>query len=201
MSIQTDLWFCRVGGEISPLPFARPIEVSTKGEIRANARGEDPEPADVLMVRLDGGNGACAAVLVPSKHDRPVRLNRVGLPAGMHLLAHGDRLDAGGRIFWVSLRAVAEETVYDPGVHGEDCFCFRSKARLEAGDAIVICPGTPEMPCDMIFKASAWKRASASKAGVRCHNCRFDPSAPAWKPAAPKEGRSVLDELFERAGQ
>ena len=195
MSIQTDLWFYRDGGEISLLPFARPVEVSAKGELQANSRGEDPGHGNVLIVRLDGKNGVCAAVLVPSKHGRPVRLNRVDLPPGMHLLSHKDRLDVGGITFWVSLRACAEQMAYDPEVHGEDCFCLRTKARLEPGEAIVICPGMPEMPCDMIFKASAWK------AGVRCHNCRFDPSAPAWKPAAPKEGRSVLDELFERAGQ
>lgn len=195
MAITTNLWVCTADGEVILMPFVRPVEVSAKGEIRANDRGEDPDRSSVLMACLEGENGSCAAVFVPPKHGQPVRLNRVELPSGMHLLAHGDRLDVGGRIFWVSLRALAEETVYDPKIHGEDCFCFRTKARLEAGDATVICPGTPEMPCEMIYKASAWK------AGVRCHNCRFDPSAPAWKPAAPREGRSVLDELLERAGQ
>ncbi len=137
---------------------------------------------DEAQASLDGaillpGDSEGLALLVTSE---PLegRLARNGqpLPAGIEVLRHGDRLELGDLRVWVSAAAVPIEAAYDPGLHGDEAFCARTRSRLRVGEPIVICPGTESTPCGALYKAEAWAL------GRRCHQCGRAPGAAAWKP-------------------
>jgi hypothetical protein len=147
----------------------------------------------VALAPARAGPYALSFVLVPDRLSGAISLNGSRLCGGMHPLRHSDRLDYAGRQYWVSASAKPEERAYDPRSHGEPLYCFRTKAPLQEGEPIVVCPGTPAKPCGMIYKASAWLRTLA------CHGCGYDPSQPEWTP--PQTARRRLDELLKLAAK
>src|SRR2546427_9752921 len=176
---QARFWSAGSRGRFFPVALGEGLGLSPSGEITPLDSGVAAKDLPLLILPAPDESGTCAVALVSEICDQPISRNGVSLSAGIHLLASKDRMNLGERTFWVSAFASPEETVYDPAVHGEDVFCFRTKARLTRGAAIVICP------CKMIYKASAWAT------GVACHNCHFDPSQPAWEPPAPRERNSL----------
>lgn len=130
---------------------------------------------------------APAAVIVPEGAPFAIRRNDGRLRAGLHALSHADRLDVPGFTVWVSAEGAPEETTYDPGRHGKDVFCSRTKARLRAGEPIVICPGISAVSCGAVYRKPAWET------GLRCHLCGFDPSRPRWRPQPRAKERSLDD--------
>jgi hypothetical protein len=144
--------------------------------------------AVVLAPALEAG----AAALLLGDAALEARLNGRALAPGLHLMRPRDRLEVGGRTCWLGVELRADETVFDPERHGKDVFCCRTKARLQPGDAIAICPGSESKDCGAIYKLSAWQ------AGGPCHVCRFDPKAPSWRPSAASARRS-LDSLLQLA--
>ena len=103
-----------------------------------------------------------------------------------------------GETFWISVEYSAEESEYDPARHPPDAFCFLTKARLNKGDPIVICPGTPETSCGVIYRQAAWVLAQQSPSSFRCPNCGFAPAQATWAPPARKPAQP-LDQLFQLA--
>lgn len=190
------LWYQTEAGSLSRMALSDVVRISSFPRPAVDDVDDTvaEEAAAPRVVPVSREGDACAVLLVPSAAESRALVNGSAAPSGMHLLRHGDRVDVSEKTLWVSAGAAPEETRYDPQTHGEDVFCFRTKARLEPGEPIVICPGTSKTTCGMIYKASAWEL------GIPCHNCRFDPSKPAWHPPAPKT-RSHLDEFFALASQ
>ena len=153
------------------------------------ASSNDP-PAVAIVAATDN---ACEAVaLVPDALAGAVQLNGRLVEPGMHLLQHGEWMAVHEQRIWVSAARCAEETAYDPAVHGEEVYCFRTRARLQPGDEIAVCPGTAQHPCGMLYKLSAWQ------VGLACPHCGFDPTQPAWQPPATNSNvKAKLDELLQ----
>ena len=135
--------------------------------------------------------GFAAAVLVPADFPTLLRLDGRPLAAGMHPLRHACALSVPDWTLWVSTQGAPEALEYQPALHGQELHCFRTKARLQAGEAVVRCPGTPEESCGRLFRAVAWS------AQLPCHGCGFDPARPLWTPPTPR-ARLTPDELLER---
>jgi hypothetical protein len=148
----------------------------------------------VLLVESRSAPGILAVLLVPAALQGAVLAGGRRAGAGMHLLRHGDRIDFAGQTVWISADSQAKEVAYDPAAHGEDTYCTRTKARLKPGEPIVLCPGTPQVPCGLPYRLSAWELA------LQCPSCKFDPKAPAWSPPPPPH-RSSLDVLLQLAHQ
>lgn len=151
---------------------------------------------DVVIHPLRGGSGAVAMLL--NRGRRAVAVNGVPVPSGMRLLWHADRLDVSGRTFWISAATSVEQGAYDPALHGDDVFCFLTKARLTAGQQITICPGVPGASCGVIYKAEAWEMAMHSANPMKCPNCGFRPGAAEWQPSQPRT-RNSIDGLLRLA--
>lgn len=178
------------GGALVLLAAAHPPAGS------GSATGATEAVAGVLLVAGLGGRGHSA-----------LTLDGVAVADGLHVLRHGACVLYGESRYWLSSERAAEESTYDPAVDGGDVFCARTKLRLEPGDAIVRCPGTPSRSCDLLFRASTWDAA------LRCHQCGHDPSAPRWSPPLPRpipvpasdsaggtaSGTSRLDRLLKHA--
>ena len=107
----------------------------------------------------------------------------------MHVLRHADRVALDGQAVWFAIAAAPDEVLYDPEIHGHPVYCHRTKARLKAGDPMVICRGKPKGDCGMMFTASAWS------AGIACHSCGALPGDSGWTPP-PSERRGSLIELL-----
>lgn len=156
-------------------------------------RGEDAKCVAILplegQVPLGAAGDSIGVALVPEPLDQAVTLNCAPLGAGLHLLRHRDALELGGQRYWLAVRTAVEEVEYDPQRHGSDIFCARTRRRISGGDRVVACPGTPGQRCELIFTATAWR------AGVRCHNCGFDPNEKPWSPAAEQESRPARELL------
>lgn len=141
------------------------------------------------------GSGALAALLVPA--GTAVIRNGVPLPAGAHALAHADALTVEGRRYWVAAAIEVAVTQYDPAAHGDNVFCFFTKARLKPGEAIVVCPGRPGAECSVIYKQGAWEMAIKADLKFHCPRCGFDPTAGDWEPTPPRP--TQLPRLFQLA--
>lgn len=148
------------------------------------------------LMPVSSASGAAAALLVPYSAGSITR-NGVPLPAGVHLVRHKDRLDYGGESYWVAVEHEVRVASYDPDVHGADVYCFVTKARLRAGEEIVVCPGRPGAACGVIYRKPAWDMAREANARFRCPRCGFDPGAGDWEPALPRQ--SNLTQLFDLA--
>jgi hypothetical protein len=158
------------------------------------------EAADPRLPRLiptTAAPGAIAALLVGESSGGGIARNGVPLPAGAHLLVHADRLDFGEHTWWVAAACEVSEVPLDPLVHGEDVYCYITKARLRAGDPVVVCPGRPGGGCGAIYRKAAWDMALAANARFRCPRCGFEPAAGEWRPELPEA--SNLARLFELA--
>ena len=107
-----------------------------------------------------------------------VALNGAILSCGAHLVAHADRIDVGEDSFWFAAGSEPRRRAYDEARDGGDRFCARTKARLSAGEPVVACPGTPQQPCDELYRELAWRDDLA------CYGCGFDPKAPEFEPPA-----------------
>jgi hypothetical protein len=152
----------------------------------------------VIVQPIRSARGAIGVAIVPDWHVRPAALNGIPLRAGLHLLHESDCLEVGATRYFVSAEVTAEDTFYDPAVHGEDIYCALTKARLVAGQPITICPGTPSARCGVLYKAEAWDLAMRqSKPSMQCTNCGYSTSAAEWVPPARKT-RKKLDELYRR---
>jgi hypothetical protein len=114
------------------------------------------------------------------------------LAAGAHVVEHRCRLSWGDLRVWVARAESAIETTYDEALHGPDVFCARTRARVQPGERVVICPGTAEVACGRIYKANAWL-------GMRCHLCGFDPNRQAWEPPIQRKG--AIDGLLQLAAK
>ena len=127
---------------------------------------------------------------MPDASTGRVLLTGVRLWPGMHVLRHADRVALDGQSVWFAVAAAPDEVLYDPEAHGDPVYCHRTKARLKAGDEMVICRGTSEADCGMMFTTAAWS------AGIPCHSCGALPGDPGWTPP-PSERRGSLIELLE----
>lgn len=176
-------------------PAARRVEEAISlGEPSADA------PLHVDLPRLiptRPGSGALAALLVPA--GAAVMRNGVPLPAGSHALFHADALTIQGRRYWVATSVEVAVTQYEPATHGENVFCFFTKARLKPGEAIVVCPGKPGAECSVIYKQAAWEMALKASVKFQCPRCGFDPAAGDWQPTIPQPAQ--LPRLFDLAAQ
>lgn len=151
----------------------------------------------VMIVPIQPSRQAVAAALVPDAMSGEVSRDGIPLAAGLHELPHGARLEIDEATYWVSAESVPEEASYQPELHGRDVFCFYTKARLAAGDAITICPGTPGKICRVIYRRSSWETALQAPRPFKCPNCKFDPKQSQWQPPR-KERRKSLDDLLAR---
>jgi hypothetical protein len=140
-------------------------------------------------------SGALAALLVPA--EAGVVRNGVPLPPGAHALFHGDALIVRQRRYWVAAAIEVAVAQYDPAAHGDNVFCFFTKGRLKAGEAIVVCPGRPGTECSVIYKQAAWELAIKANVKFQCPRCGFDPAAGDWQPTLPRP--TQLPQLFDLA--
>lgn len=189
--------------QLVPEPLTEPVHFprcfTPQGAApRENGLGAAREVVLLPVDALDGGaRGRLSAVLlVPDGCCESVRLAGARVAAGMHPVRHGDRLDLAGHELWVSTLCSGTEEPYGPE-HGPDRHCFRVKAKLKAGEPVVLCPGVPHAACGVLYKAAAWRTVPA------CSNCGHEPDAPAWAPPGPARGmeRRSLRELFARAAR
>ncbi len=172
------------------------VEVQRQAWLGAAAGVQVPAgavPADCLVILSVDPPGDRAAVLVPDASAGAAK-NRIPLGAGLHLAGHGDLLEVGGRRFWVELRPVAEQSLFDPEVHGADLFCAATRARLNPGDPIVTCPGNQGATCGLVYSLVAFEAART------CHGCGASHDSKPWAP--PEEpGESSVAELLASAGE
>jgi hypothetical protein len=135
----------------------------------------------VLAVPIEPVDGGLGVLLVPDG-GAPVAINGVAVPPGLHLLRHADRLDVAGRLHWVSQRCEVEHVEYDPAVHGDNVYCYLTKARLRPGQAIRICPGLAGSPCGALYTAEAWEMAMQSQPPMPCASCGYHRTKAEWSP-------------------
>lgn len=151
----------------------------------------DVPSADCVEVfPLDGPHPAVALAMVPVRAGSVAR-NGVPVGEGAHVLHHADRLDVNAEPFWISLESRPVDTVYDPGTHPADAYCFLTRVRLTPGEPIVICPGRPDAACSMIYRKAAWVASTASSARFSCPNCGYVPGEGEWHPPLPRSTRSL----------
>ena len=159
--------------------------------------GHEPHrPTEVVIQPLYPVAGVIGAMVVAESSSRRVSLNGVPLAAGIHLLRHADRVDIDQQTFWISTQATVEETTYDPAVHGEEVFCFLTKARLTEGQPIKICPGVPGNDCGVIYKAAAWDMAMQSSTPLKCPNCGYRSGHAEWHPPELRT-RKTIDGILQ----
>ncbi len=173
------------------------LQANGNGEVVAT---EEHRDGSVTLMPIDSVRQVVAVVFVPNQAGGKVARNRIRLAPGLHELRHADRLDVHHDTFWISVESSAEETEYDPEQHPSDAFCFLTKARLNRGDLITICPGTPETTCGLLYKQEAWVMAHQSPTPFGCPNCGFTPARAAWAPPA-RRSRQSLNRLFQLAVQ
>ena len=92
------------------------------------------------------------------------------------------------------MRRMAEESRFDPEVHGADLFCAATRARLNTGDPIVTCPGNQGGTCGLVYSLVAWQ------ASATCHGCGASHDPEPWAPPVEPRG-SLLAELLASAGE
>lgn len=196
--MRRSIWYT-AGEERSRLDLDRPLRFKRNGSGKIVPTEE--QHADCLTVMpIAPVRQVVGVALVPEQTAGQIARNGMALEPGLHELRHADRLDVNGQTFWISVELSAEETKYDPEKHSPDAFCFLTKARLNEGDAVTICPGTPDTSCGVIYKQAAWEMAQKSATPFRCPNCGFDPARATWAPPVERSSQS-LDQLFQIAAQ
>ncbi len=185
----TEIWTS--GSDDTPSPTRTRTAVWLRQTGLDSSANPSPQPeSDFVMLLPTKPKGrTCGVALVPDACTGRVLLNGVRLRPGMHVLRHADRVALDGRAVWLAIVAAPDEVLFDPEVHGDPVYCHRTKARLKEGDAMVICRGTPEVDCGMMFTAAAWG------AGIPCHSCGAQPEDPGWTPP-PSERAGSLAELL-----
>lgn len=178
-------------GAPGPWFFSPDGVASAADAAAAPAAGRQHDQA--LIVPGAPGDRGVAMLMIPEELAGRVACNGQPLAAGAHVLSDRDRLDFGPMQVWVSRGAHAAEVRYNPAQHGADVFCARTRGRLHPGETIVICPGTSNVRCGMLYKAEAWAL------GLRCHYCGFDPRAQNWKP--PVKEKEHWNELLRLAAR
>ena len=179
------LWTATNGDHPSCLVVQAAVQFSPEGILPIEQNPPLSAGKELIVTPVRRKGDVLGIVLVPIELKEDVRRNRIPLDCGAHVLRHADCLEMGSGRLWISATGKAEETSYDPAIHGEDRFCPRTKARLAPNDPIVVCPGTPRDKCEAIYKAAAWK------IGTPCHQCGFDPGAPPWEPPTPRQRGSL----------
>jgi hypothetical protein len=140
--------------------------------------------------------GVIAVAYVGEAVRYPIALNGVPLGAsGMYTLQHTDRIDIAADSYWVSKNLSPLRVAFDPDQHEPNTRCCMTKARLEIGQDVVICPGCAGTPCNVVYKAAAWDAMLQSNPDMKCPSCGFRPSQPPWRPPSPRRKRSPLHEL------
>ena len=202
MSLKTFLWH-NVDGDPRRVDASAPLWlVNGDGSCRpTNEAGEgEAREGAVMIAPIRPLRQAVAAALVPDAAAGNISRDGIPLAAGLHELPHGARLDVAEATFWISSESAHEETEYQPERHGQDVFCFITKARLSAGDAITICPGMPAKSCGVIYKRAAWEMALQSPRPWRCPSCHYNPKQAQWQPPR-QEPRKTLDDLMAIVSQ
>lgn len=155
--------------------------------------------AGVVVLPVEPHHRILGIVMVSEQAAGQIACNGIPLALGMHALRHADRFEIRLETYWISVEYSVEETEYDPSRYPPNSFCFLTKARLVAGDPIAICPGTPDIPCGMIYKLSVWKMTQQSGTTFRCPNCGHSPARAGWAPPEPRRWES-LKSLMDLAG-
>lgn len=176
---------------------AVPSVLASNGPCRLSPEGVDAaaDPAcwagqAPLIVPMPTPHGGIALLLVPDELSAVLTCNGHPLEAGAHAIAHADGLAWDDLRVWLARADSPTEAIYDPEVHGHDVACARTRSRLQAGEPVIICPGTATNECGVLYRAAAWM-------GMRCHLCGFDPRGPAWSP--PQKEKGELDDLLRLA--
>ena len=185
----TEIWAAEAGEVPAPVSAGDPLWLCST-DVSSGGNGTPQPPDAVMLLPTKPTRRTCGVALVPDACTGRVLLNGVRLRPGMHVLRHADRVAMDGRAVWFAIAATPDEVRFDPEVHGDPVFCHRTKARLTEGDPMVICRGTPEADCGMMFTAAAWG------AGLPCHSCGAQPGDRGWTPPS-SERSGALAELLE----
>jgi hypothetical protein len=176
----------------------RSVKVSGRFQIHEGAvseLGESGAPTDGVTIEpLAPLDGAVAAVFVADDGGPSVALNGIPIELGLYPMRATDRLDIGPDSYWLAEDLSPRRTRYDPDQHGADARCCMTKARLQPGQDIVLCPGCPGSPCHTIYKAAAWDAVMQAGRDVRCPSCGYRPEQAGWRPPNPRP-RKPLDEF------
>lgn len=153
----------------------------------------------VVVAPTAARNQAIAVAIVPEQFPGLVTCGGIPVGAGVHPLRHGEQLTIDGVFRWLSSEAAVQYAHYDPASHGQDVYCFITKARLSAGQLIAICPGSADKTCGVIYKREAWEMAQQGASPMKCPNCGFDPKAAPWSPPQPQTS-GTLQQLLTMIG-
>lgn len=187
------VWYAAEQSGWSHGELTGPRALASVQGVPAPADGELAD--DTVQLQLVESFGDIRAVaLVPPNLDQLISINGVPVSAGLHGLRHADQIHVGQQCFWISTATGVEEAVFDPEIHTEE-FCFLTKSRLQRGDAIILCPGTPGVTCEKIYKKNSWDMAMRSTTLAKCMNCGFTPNQSEWQPPQAKERRDHDDIL------
>jgi len=182
------LWYTTSKNALASVPIDPVLWIADDGGVPTRHRC----PLGVAVAQIQPVRRFVAVALVPELQAGRVARNGVPLSPGLHPLIHADRLDLGTQSFWIGTVTSVERTQYTPSRHGQDVFCFITKARLSEGEPIVVCPGTSEQACGTIYRQEAWERAMEST-HFKCPNCSFTPQADAWQPPEIKAADTLAD--------
>lgn len=178
-------------GDFVPLDTARPLWLSQSTPIPS----AQPTDYAVGIHPIAPRAHFIGVAIVPVELHASVAINGTPVGSGMHGLRHADRLDLNGHSVWIAASLSVEPTAYDPAVHGEPKHCFISKMPLVAGQAIVLCPGRPGVPCNVIYAQESWEMVMQTQTQLRCANCRFHPDDAEWRPIEHQPRKRINDVL------
>jgi hypothetical protein len=187
------LWTAKHAAQLQRVPLEHQVQLIASTESCVDGEGMDA--AAVTLQTVEPLDGVVAVVFVGHAVSADVVLNGACVSAGMYPIRPADRIDIGLDSYWVSEELVPQRTTYDPERHEPDARCAMTKARLQPGQEIVICPGRPGAPCKVIYKAAAWDAVIQSNREMKCPNCGYRPGEPVWRPPTPKLRKEFLDEL------
>jgi hypothetical protein len=187
------LWAAKHASQLQRVQIERQVQLYP-GVVPYNPEAENDEAAVTLQM-IEPFDRVVAVAFVGPAVPEHVVLNGTPVSPGMHPIRPTDRLDLGLDSYWLSEDLSPQRTSYDPELHGLDARCCMTKARLRAGQEIVICPGRPGVPCDVIYKAAAWEAVIQANREMKCPGCGYRPGEPAWHPTVPQLRREVLHDL------
>lgn len=172
-----------------------PLWISASGSLPAGRETVAPGADSVLLVPIEPSGRTCGLVLIPDGFKGLALLDGARLTAGLHAAGHASELIVNGRRVWLSLVPTADETTYDPALHGEAVHCARTRARITEGERIVVCAGTPEQACGLVYAENAWALR------IPCSGCGAPSPAVRWAPPT-RPSRASWKRLLEivRAG-
>ena len=188
------LWLRRATCELTYLDVSRTAHLYADRLPRVDDEAE-PNGAPVTLQTVQHFDGVIAVAWVSQTAQRRVALNGTPVAAGMHTLHPQDQIDLDDTSYWVSDDRTPDRTTYDPAVHGTGVRCCMTKAPLREGQAIVVCPGTPETPCDAIYTEAAWDAVIESNKKMKCPRCGYRAGQPQWTPSPRTRRENLLDEL------